>query len=479
MSSDAVITVEELGKHYLIYSQPADRLKQTIAPRLARGWNAIVGWPHLREPVYFSEFWALRDVSFTVTRGETIGIIGTNGSGKSTLLQMICGTLTPTLGRATVTGRVAALLELGAGFNPEFTGRENVYLNGTILGLSKKEISDRFNSIADFADIGAFIDRPVKTYSSGMFVRLAFAVIAHVDADVLVIDEALAVGDVFFTQKCMRFLREFKQRGTIVFVTHDTGAVVNFCDRAIWLAKGRVVEEGPAERICQSYLAGRYSQSQQVSRIGDDRADSPLEKAVQQKTDIGLASVEAPPESDELVELRADQRQAFVNATNLRNDIEVFRFDASARGFGAGGAVIASAKITDDRGRELTWIVGGEHVRIVIEADVHQPIARLIMGFFIKDRLGQVLFGENTHIAYADRPVMVVAGGKARAKFHFRMPILPVGSYAADVAIADGSNVEHLQMLWLHDVFALQSHASSAIGLVGLRCDYVSLEANS
>ncbi len=197
-TADTAIKVSNLSKCYQIYEAPSDRLKQFVVPRLQR----LIG----RLPKqYFREFWALKDVSFEVKKGETVGIIGRNGSGKSTLLQLICGTLSPSAGNLEVNGRVAALLELGSGFNVEFTGRENIYMNASILGLSQKEIDDRFDEIVAFADIGQFIEQPVKTYSSGMMVRLAFAVIAHVEADILVVDEALAVGDAFFTQKCMRF----------------------------------------------------------------------------------------------------------------------------------------------------------------------------------------------------------------------------------------------------------------------------------
>lgn len=225
MSSDdnIAIRVSNLSKCYQIYNAPRDRLKQFVLPRLHR----LAG----RAPKqYFREFWALRDVSFEIKKGETVGIIGRNGSGKSTLLQMICGTLNPTSGSIQTNGRIAALLELGSGFNPEFTGRENVYMNASVLGLRNEEIDTRFEDIVTFSDIGDFIEQPVKTYSSGMMVRLAFAVIAHVDAEILVVDEALAVGDAFFTQKCMRFLRNFMKTGTILFVSHDTGAVVNLSE---------------------------------------------------------------------------------------------------------------------------------------------------------------------------------------------------------------------------------------------------------
>jgi len=233
MSSDQVaIQISKLSKCYEIYDAPRDRLKQFILPVLQRKTG--------RSPKrYFREFWALRDVSFDVMKGETIGVIGRNGCGKSTLLQMICGTLSPTEGSIRTQGRIAALLELGSGFNPEFTGRENVYLNAAVLGLTRSEIEARFDAITAFAEIGEFIEQPVKTYSSGMMVRLAFAVIAHVDADILIVDEALAVGDAFFTQKCMRFLRQFMKTGTVLFVSHDTSAIVNLCSRAILLEHGK------------------------------------------------------------------------------------------------------------------------------------------------------------------------------------------------------------------------------------------------
>src|SRR5690606_10580997 len=231
MCSDVAISVRNVGKTFRLYKRPQDRLLERFSRKRL-----------------FREFHALTDIDFEVQKGETVGIIGRNGSGKSTLLQLICGTLTPSIGEITVNGRVAALLELGAGFNPEFTGRENVFLNATILGLTHEEIEARLDDIFAFADIGDFIDQPVKTYSSGMYVRLAFAVIAHVDADVLIIDEALAVGDALFTQKCMRFLRRFREHGTILFVSHDSHAVTNLCERAVWLRDGHIRRVGKIGR---------------------------------------------------------------------------------------------------------------------------------------------------------------------------------------------------------------------------------------
>jgi ABC-type polysaccharide/polyol phosphate transport system ATPase subunit len=247
MSSEIAIKVESLSKCYQIYGQPHDRLKQSIYPRLQR----LAG---KQTKQYFREFWALKDVSFEIKKGETVGIIGRNGSGKSTLLQMICGTLNPTGGSIQTNGRIAALLELGSGFNPEFTGRENVYMNAAVIGLSREETDARFDRIVAFADIGDFIQQPVKNYSSGMFVRLAFAVSVHTQPAILVVDEALSVGDIAFQNKCMQKIRELKEQGTsILFVSHDLSTVQIICDRVIWLQQGQLMQQDDAVSVCQEY----------------------------------------------------------------------------------------------------------------------------------------------------------------------------------------------------------------------------------
>lgn len=244
MSSDISVKVENLSKCYQIYDRPRDRLKQFVMPRIHRR----IG---LQPQGYFREFWALKDVSLEVKKGETVGIIGRNGSGKSTLLQMICGTLNPTSGKVQTTGRVAALLELGSGFDPEFTGRENIHLNAAILGLSPDEIEARFDDIAIFADIGDFLEQPVKSYSSGMVVRLAFAVQAMINPDILVVDEALAVGDEKFQRKCFARLEELKARGTsILFVSHSAPSIIELCDRALLLDRGmRIMYTSPQQAV--------------------------------------------------------------------------------------------------------------------------------------------------------------------------------------------------------------------------------------
>ncbi|WP_214473500.1 ABC transporter ATP-binding protein [Mesorhizobium sp. dw_380] len=246
-ASNAAVSVRNVSKHYVMFDRPEDRFKQMVVPRLER----LIGRPPRR---YFRDFAALSGVSFEIGRGETVGIIGRNGSGKSTLLQIICGTLQPTSGAVEVNGRIAALLELGAGFNPEFTGRENVFLNAAILGVPRKEMEWRFDDIARFADIGPFIDQPVKTYSSGMYVRLAFATAINVDPDILVVDEALAVGDEAFQRKCFARIEDIKDKGgTILFVSHGAQTIVQLCTRAILIDNGEKIFEGRPKTVTGHY----------------------------------------------------------------------------------------------------------------------------------------------------------------------------------------------------------------------------------
>ena len=248
MSSEIAVKVANISKCYQIYDSPRDRLKQFVVPRIKRSLG--------REPNnYFREFWALRDVSFDVKQGETVGIIGRNGSGKSTLLQLICGTLTPTGGSVEAKGRIAALLELGSGFNPEFTGRENVFMSCALLGLSPEEVEVRFDDIAAFADIGHFIEQPVKTYSSGMFLRLSFAVNIVSEPDIMIVDEALAVGDMNFQAKCMTALTRIQESGvTVLFVSHDVEAVKSLCSRGVYLEHGKVKAIGKAPDVAELYM---------------------------------------------------------------------------------------------------------------------------------------------------------------------------------------------------------------------------------
>lgn len=252
------VRIRDVGKSYRIFEIPFDRLKQYVAPKIQRFFGLPV-------KNYFKEFHALRSVSFDVYKGEVFGIIGRNGAGKSTLLQILCGTLTPTSGHVEVNGRVAALLELGAGFNPEFTGRDNIYLNARILGVSEKEIDKKFESILSFSGIGDFVDQPVKTYSSGMYVRLAFSVAIHTEPDILIIDEALSVGDVAFQNKCMLKIKELRERGTtLLFVTHDLSTLQLICDRVGHIGEGRMLQIGDPVAVAQDYYVSVMGGGQRI-----------------------------------------------------------------------------------------------------------------------------------------------------------------------------------------------------------------------
>ncbi len=440
MSSNVAIKASNLGKCFHIYDKPRDRLLQLFAGSRKQ---------------YYREFWALDDVSFEIKKGETVGIIGRNGSGKSTLLQLICGTLNPSRGQVETHGRVAALLELGSGFNPEFTGRENVYMNASILGLGKSEIHKRYDSIVAFAEIGDFIEQPVKSYSSGMMLRLAFAVIAHVDADILVVDEALAVGDAFFTQKCMRFLRDFMKNGTVLFVSHDTPSIKSLCNRVIWLEKGRVIQEGSPKEVCELYHKAYYAALQNVN---------------------GTTRLKTVEKSDTQLPFR-DQRLAFINHSNLRNDLQVFKFNPDAESFGKGGAQIAEVQFLDEQGHPLSWIVGGEAVTLRVIATAHHDLDRPIIGFSVKDRLGQILFGDNTYLSYHEQPVHCPEGNSLQADFHFHMPLLPHGDYSITATIANGTQEDHEQHHWIHDAIIFKSESTSvSAGLAGIPMRKISLQ---
>jgi ABC-type polysaccharide/polyol phosphate transport system ATPase subunit len=259
------ITVQSVSKYYKLYSKPSDKLKEMLL---------------LNKKKFHTDFWALRDVSFEVEKGQTVGIVGQNGSGKSTLLKIITGVLQPTTGNVCLNGRVAALLELGAGFNPEFTGRENVYLNGAIQGFSRKEMDERIEAIEAFAEIGRFIDEPVKTYSSGMYVRLAFSAAIHVDPDILVVDEALAVGDSRFQMKCFRKFEEFQEKGkTILFVTHDVQTVKQYCNYAYLLDKGKIIDYGEPNKVVNSYYQIIYANDEEMATLNNAKGaqDEPVE----------------------------------------------------------------------------------------------------------------------------------------------------------------------------------------------------------
>lgn len=433
-SEPPAIRTQDLGKRYQIYAHPADRLRQFLID----GWYRLTG---LSLPPRYRDFCALQGLSVTLRRGETVGIIGRNGSGKSTLLQLICGTLNPSEGQVESHGRIAALLELGSGFNPEFSGRENVMLYATVLGLSHQQALARFDDIVAFADIGDFLDQPVKTYSSGMTVRLAFAVIAHVDADILVVDEALAVGDAFFTQKCMRFLREFMVRGTVLLVSHDTEAIKALCQRVLWLEHGRLMQDGPTKEVCEAYLDRLLISHHQAAAEAETQTS-----AIAPNLDW---NGQATRLSDNLVHLSA-----------------MPLLDAGAS---LGGATVRKVQILSAEGKPMHRVLGGGRVLLCIEVLFHQDMVRPLIGFMVKDRTGQALFGDNTRMTPMPDGPLVEAGRHLKVTFAFEMPFLPSGEYSTVVAVAEGTQDQHLHHHWIHDALHLRSENGTTVhGLVGI-----------
>jgi lipopolysaccharide transport system ATP-binding protein len=374
MTNDIAISVKDLSKCYEIYSSPSARLKQFIVPKLKR----LLGQKSTQSCKYYREFWALKDISFEVKRGETVGIIGSNGSGKSTLLQMICGTLTPTTGTVQTHGRVAALLELGAGFNPEFTGRENVYLNATVLGLSTEEIDARFDAIAAFADIGEFIDQPIKTYSSGMSVRLAFAVQSQIDPDIFIVDEALSVGDAKFQAKCFDRLRQLKENGTcILLVTHSSEQIVSHCTQAILLSKGVQLEAGKPKDVVNRYLDLLFGKEKAV--IASSQANVEAEA-------VGIAK------QIELV----SQPESYQLSTTNDNFSTRPGYNPHEYRWGDGTATILDYFLAADNTHYPSAVSTGQNITLAVTVKFLKDFHRPILGITIKTKEGVTVYGANT-----------------------------------------------------------------------------------
>lgn len=344
MKQEAAIEVKELSKVYKLYEKNSDRLKEAL---------------HLTRKKRHTEHYALQNVNLSIAKGETVGIIGTNGSGKSTILKIITGVLNPTQGEVLVDGRISALLELGAGFNMEYTGLENIYLNGTMIGFSEKEIDEKLQDILDFADIGEFVHQPVKTYSSGMFVRLAFAVAINIDPEILIVDEALSVGDVFFQAKCYHKFEEFKKMGkTILFVSHDLSSIAKYCDRVVLLNRGKKLGEGSPKEMIDIYkqvLVGQYELP--------DEEEKEVEKQVEEPS--------AEAENPELLE------------------------------YGSGKAKYISYEVIDAYGRPSTAILKGSVFQIRLVAEFYEDIKTPIFAFTFKNVKGTEITGTNTMVEKA------------------------------------------------------------------------------
>lgn len=412
------IRVQDVSKVYRLYDKPVDRLKESLS---------------LTHKNYHKDFFALNGISFQVKKGETVGIIGTNGSGKSTILKIITGVLTPTSGEVQVEGVISALLELGAGFNMDYTGIENIYMNGTMMGFSRKEMEAKLKDILDFADIGDFVYQPVKTYSSGMFVRLAFALAINVEPEILIVDEALSVGDVFFQSKCYRRMEEIRQNGTtILMVTHDMGSVIKYCDRVVLLNKGNFIAEGAPGAMVDLYkkiLANQMDDLEDELREMNDFSGEPG----------GLAEKSL-----------ADKRSAVDKRAGKGLMREHLTINPNRTEYGDGRAEIYDLGMFDERGNLTNLLLKGEYFtireKIRFQADIQAPI----FTYTIKDKKGAELSGTNTMFEGADiRPVK--AGDEYEVDFRQKMT-LQGGEYLLSMSCTGFEQGEHTVYHRLYDV---------------------------
>jgi ABC-type polysaccharide/polyol phosphate transport system ATPase subunit len=492
MSDDIVITVNQVSKSYRIWNNPAARL---IAPTLEGLGRLLPLGSQLngKASEYYKDFTALQDISLTVRKGEAVGIIGRNGSGKSTLLQIISGTLQPTAGTVEINGRIAALLELGSGFNPEFTGRENIFLYGAVLGLSRQDMEARYAAIADFADIGDFINQPVRTYSSGMAVRLAFAVAAHVDPSVLIVDEALSVGDARFQLKCARAIDRFLAQGvTLLFVSHDVSMVKRLCQSAVLLDGGRMIYAGRPNDVVNLYsklMADGGTVEALAADIAALREGSPAAgmevpetRPAPPSAPRGRNSVELPKQSGEVENLRL-RIKALETALHSRPDSdrwlrqveELWRDERrhvqlSGQEFSYGGELgsILSVEILDAEGQGRTWFTTGVPVvvRMVVVAheDLHEPIFALT----IKNSSGVEIYGTNT--LYGKQPAPAISPGvKREVTFSFDLNVMP-GAYFISVGFTHFVGDELIIIHRRYDVIKFDVHGvDRTFGIANLK----------
>lgn len=391
MSSENVIEIGGLGKCYQVYEKPHERLLQMLFGRAGKN--------------YFREFWALHDVSFSIPKGKVYGILGKNGAGKSTLLQIICGTLTPTLGTVEVKGKVAALLELGSGFNPEFTGIENIYMNAQLLGLRREEVDAKLEQIIAFADIGDYVHQPVKTYSSGMFARLAFSVTIHVEPDILIVDEALSVGDAWFQHKSMARMRKLMESGcTVLFVSHSIDAVRALCDHAIWIEAGKVKMQGGVTEVTNAYMNDVFIEHNRI--VLESMGDGAAAEAAEPQQPY------APPSGEDVTD-RAPLPSKPGDGSVLR---------------------IESLQMLDSKGRPTTKVEQGEDFTLALDVLFYENLKNVSAGFLIKDQFGQELTGESIFNTYR-KSMDVVAGQRVRIRFASSMLLRGGQSYSVAVRI--------------------------------------------
>ena len=418
-NNEYAIQVQDVSKIYKLYDKPIDRLKESLS---------------LTHKNYHKDFFALSDISFNVKKGETVGIIGTNGSGKSTILKIITGVLTPTSGQVRVSGVILALLELGAGFNMDYTGIENIYMNGTMMGFSKKQMDEKLPDILEFADIGDFVYQPVKTYSSGMFVRLAFALSINVEPEILIVDEALSVGDVFFQSKCYRRMEEIRKNGTtILMVTHDMGSVIKYCDRVVLLNKGHYVAEGAPGKMVDLY-----------KKILANQMDD-LEEELLEMNDFSGGMDNGAETKDNVPEKNIEEKT--VHSGLMKDKITI---NPNRTEYGNGKAEIYDLGMFDERGNLTNLLLKGEYFTIKEKIRFHDSIQAPIFTYTIKDKKGADLTGTNTMFEGAEiRPVK--NGDEYEVNFRQKMT-LQGGEYLLSMSCTGFEQGEHTVYHRLYDV---------------------------
>ena len=418
-NNEYAIQVQDVSKIYKLYDKPIDRLKESLS---------------LTHKNYHKDFFALSDISFNVKKGETVGIIGTNGSGKSTILKIITGVLTPTSGQVRVSGVISALLELGAGFNMDYTGIENIYMNGTMMGFSKKQMDEKLPDILEFADIGDFVYQPVKTYSSGMFVRLAFALSINVEPEILIVDEALSVGDVFFQSKCYRRMEEIRKNGTtILMVTHDMGSVIKYCDRVVLLNKGHYVAEGAPGKMVDLY-----------KKILANQMDD-LEEELLEMNDFSGGMDNGAETKDNVPEKNIEEKT--VHSGLMKDKITI---NPNRTEYGNGKAEIYDLGMFDERGNLTNLLLKGEYFTIKEKIRFHDSIQAPIFTYTIKDKKGADLTGTNTMFGGAEiRPVK--NGDEYEVNFRQKMT-LQGGEYLLSMSCTGFEQGEHTVYHRLYDV---------------------------
>lgn len=411
----SIIKINNISKVYKLYKSPSDRFMEAFHPFRKK---------------YHKEFYALKNVSFEVNEGDVVGIIGRNGAGKSTLLKILTGVLTQSEGTYEMQGRISALLELGGGINPEYTGLENIYFNGSIIGLTKTEIDGKIQAIIDFADIGDFINIPVKTYSSGMTVRLAFAIAINIDPDILIVDEALSVGDVRFQQKSLRKMRELMDKAkAILFVTHDMGTVLNFCNKVIWLKDGEVFKTGNPKDICKQYLS--YMAFEDVGKNGEDIKETKQE--IKKSNDSKIQRIPTNKFESYGEEGAKIEQIAFYNSTDL-DHIDNFE--------------------------------GNENCSLEYNVFAKEHIEHPIYGFILKDSYGNQITGMNTFI-YETKVEPLQKKSNKIIKISFKLPNLKNGTYTISPALAEGSMENHIQHHWIHDAIVFNVTSKKVENTIG------------